>query len=79
MNKYLIIILFSSIVLSDNYDIQTSNRYRYDFNARENYIKINNYRDEDELLQFIESIMETHLTLSCYNRERPVMPITERA
>ena len=61
MNKYLIIILFSSIVLSDNYDRQTSNRSRYDFNSRENYIEINNYRDEDELLQFIESTMETHL------------------
>jgi len=61
MNKYLIIILFSSIVLSDNYDRQTSNRSRYDFNSRENYIEINNYRDEDELLQFIESTMENHL------------------
>ena len=61
MNKYLIIILFSSIVLSDNYDGQVSTRIRFDFNSRENYIEINNYRDEDELLQFIESTMETHL------------------
>ena len=61
MNKYLIIILFSSIVLSDNSDRQVSTRIRYDFNSRENHIEINNCRDEDELLQFIESTMETHL------------------
>ena len=40
---------------------QVPNRIRYDFNSRENYIEINNYRDEDELLQFIESTMENHL------------------
>ena len=61
MNKYLIIILFSSIVLSDNSDRQVSTRIRYDFNSREKPVEITNYRDEDELLQFIESTMETHL------------------
>ena len=61
MNKYLIIILFSTILLSDNYDRHVSNRFRYDFNSREDYIEINNYRDEDELLQFIESTMQSHL------------------
>ena len=64
MNKYLIIILFSSIVLSDNSDRQVSTRIRYDFNSRENHIEINNYRDEEELLQFIESTMQTHLSCS---------------
>ena len=61
MNKYLIIILFLNNLLSATPDWKTPNRIRYDFNSRENYIEINNYRDEDELLQFIESIMETHL------------------
>ena len=61
MNKYLIIILFLNNLLSVTPDSQAPNRIRYDFNSRENYIEINNYRDEDELLQFIESTMETHL------------------
>ena len=61
MNKYLIIILFLNNLYSVNLGTQTSNRMPYDFNLRENYTKINSYRDEDELLQFIESTMETHL------------------
>ena len=59
MNKYLIIILFLNNLLSVTFDKQISNRVRYDFNPRE--YNINNYRDEDELLQFIESTMDTHL------------------
>ena len=42
-------------------DSQDANRIRYDFNSRENYISIDNYRDEDALVEFIESTMETHL------------------
>jgi len=61
MNKYLIIILFLSNLLSVTPDGQVPNRIRSDFNLRENFTEINNYRDEDELLQFIESTMETHL------------------
>ena len=61
MNKYLIIILFLKNLLSMNYSNQTPNRIGCDFNSREKHIMINNYRDEDELLQFIESTMETHL------------------
>ena len=61
MNKYLIIILFLSNLLSVIPDWQASHRIRYDFNSRGNYIEINNYRDEDELLQYIESIMDPHL------------------
>ncbi|MDC1051025.1 serine hydrolase, partial [Candidatus Marinimicrobia bacterium] len=61
MNKYLIIILFLNNLYSVTLGTQTSNRMPYDFNLRENYTKINSYRDEDELLQFIESTMETHL------------------
>ena len=60
MNKYIIIILFLNNLLSVTPDSQDANRMRYDFNSRENYINIDNYRDEDELLQFIESTMETH-------------------
>ena len=61
MNKYLIIILFLNNLFSVTPDSQAPNRIRYDFNSRGNYIDINSYRDEDELLQFIESTMETHL------------------
>ena len=61
MNKYLIVILFLNNLLSLTPNSQISNRIRYDFNSRENYIEINNYRDEEELLQFIESTMENHL------------------
>ena len=61
MNKYLIAILFLNNLLSLTPNSQISNRIRYDFNSRENYIEINNYRDEEELLQFIESTMENHL------------------
>jgi len=61
MNKYLIIILFLNNLLSATPDSQAPNRIRYDFNSRENYIEINNYRDEEELLEFIESTMQTHL------------------
>ena len=61
MKKYLFIILFLNNLLSLTYENSTPSRVRYDFNSRYNYIDINNYRSEDELLQFIESTMETHL------------------
>ncbi len=61
MNKYLIIILFLNNLLSGNLNSQALNRVGYDFNSRDNYIETNIYRDEGELLQFIESIMQTHL------------------
>ena len=61
MNKYLIVILFLNNLLSLTPNSQISNRIRYDFNSRENYVEINNYRDEEELLQFIELTMENHL------------------
>ena len=61
MNKYLIIILFLNNLYSVTPNSQATNRMRYDFNSRGNYIDINSHRDEDELLQFIESTMETHL------------------
>jgi len=61
MNKYLIIILFLNNFLSANFDSQISNRIRYDFNLRVNHIERNSYNNEDELLQFIESTMQTHL------------------
>ena len=61
MNKYLIIILFLNNFLSANFDSQISNRIRHDFNLRGNHIERNSYNNEDELLQFIESTMQTHL------------------
>ena len=61
MNKYLIIILFLSNLLSVTPDGEASNRIRYDLNSRGNYIEINNYRDEDELLQFIEESKNRYL------------------
>ena len=61
MNKYLIILLFLNNLLSVTPDSHVINRIRYDFNSRENYRDLNSYRDENELLEFIESTMETHL------------------
>jgi len=61
MKKYLFIILFLNNLLSLSYENGIPARVRHDFNSRYNYIDINNYRNEDELLQFIESTMETHL------------------
>jgi len=61
MNKYLIIILFLNNLLSITSDSQVPNRIRYNFNSREHHMEINSCRDEGELLQFIESTMETHL------------------
>ena len=62
MNRYLIILLFLNNLLSVNIDRQSFNQIKSNLNIRENYIDItNDYRDEDELLQFIESTMQTHL------------------
>ena len=62
MNKYVFIFLFFSGLLSQIFESQTSNRIRQDIAYREQLaLEINNYRNEEELLQFIESTMETHL------------------
>ena len=61
MFKYLIIVLFLNSLFSVTPDNQVINRLRHDLNLRENYINLNSYRDESELLEFIESTMETHL------------------
>jgi len=61
MYKYLIIVLFLNSLFSVTPDNHAINRLRYDLNLRENYINLNSYRDESELLEFIESTMETHL------------------
>ena len=62
MNRYVFIFLFFSGLLSQIFGSQTSNRIRQDITSREQLVlEINNYRDEEELLQFIESTMETHL------------------
>jgi len=62
MNKYVIIILFLNSLFAQRIDDQVLNRIRQDYNPREQPTpEINNYRDEEELLQFIESTMQTHL------------------
>ena len=61
MNKYVSIFLFFTSLFSQIPDNQVSYRTRQDFKSCEQSItEINNYRDEDELLQFIELIMITH-------------------
>ena len=62
MKRYLIIILFFNILCSDIPRSNSSNRTRYDFtNYDSNRVEVNNFRDEDELLDFIESIYESNL------------------
>ena len=48
-------------LIVNNHARQVSTRIRYDINLRENLMERNNYRDENELIQFIESTMQTHL------------------
>ena len=62
MNRYALIFLFFNGFLSQVFGNQISNRIHQDVIHREQLnLEINNHRDEDELIQFIESIMETHL------------------
>ena len=62
MNKYLIIILLFNCISSQIIDNESLIRDRHDFTSRNTILnQINDYRDEDELLQFIESTMQTHL------------------
>ena len=56
------ILIFFSGLLSQVFDIQPPYRVHQDIIYREQLIvEQNNYRNEDELLQFIESTMQTHL------------------
>ena len=62
MKKYLIIILFSSSIFAQDYGFR--NNLRHDRNIildRSILVNDNNSRDEEELIQFIENIMQTHL------------------
>ena len=62
MKRYLIIILFFNILCSDIQRLNSSNRIRYDFtNYDSSTLEVNNFRDEDELIEFIESIYESNL------------------
>jgi CubicO group peptidase (beta-lactamase class C family) len=62
MNKYIIIILLFNSLSSQIIENEFLNRIRHDFTSRqESVAQTNNYRDEEELLQFIESTMQTHL------------------
>ena len=62
MNKYIIIILLFNSISSQIIDNEFLKRVKQDFSDREEFIsQINNYREENELLQFIESTMQTHL------------------
>ena len=62
MNKYIIIILLFNCISSQIIDNESLIRSRYDSTSRNTMLNHeNNYRDEDELLQFIESTMQSHL------------------
>ena len=65
MKRYLIIILFFNILCSDIQRLNSSNRIRYDFtNYDSSTLEVNNFRDEDELIEFIESIYECRDSIS---------------
>ena len=60
--KHLITFLLLNSFLSPIYGNDISYRIKQDFVSRQNEnIIINNYRNEEELIQFIESTIETHL------------------
>ncbi|MBI45041.1 MAG: hypothetical protein CMG66_02610 [Candidatus Marinimicrobia bacterium] len=62
MYSYVFIIIFFSTLIAQIFGDQVSNRIPQDIVSRHQLdIDINYYRDENELIQFIESIMETHL------------------
>ena len=62
MNKYIIIILLFNCISSQIINNESLIKSRHDSTSRNTILnQMNNYRDEDELLQFIESIMQTHL------------------
>ena len=62
MNKFIITILLFNSLSSQIIENDFLNRTKYDLKTRQqSIIQSNNYRDEEELLQFIESTMQTHL------------------
>ena len=62
MKKYIVIILLFNISFSTMNEDELSNRFRFDFGLRQqSNLTLNTYRNEDELLQLIESIIQTHL------------------
>jgi len=62
VNKYIITFLFFSNLFSQVFDFRQSNRIRQDSILHdESVLETNNYRDEEELIQFIEDTMQTHL------------------
>ena len=62
MNKAITIILLFNCLLSQIIENKYLNRNKHQItNRQESILQINNNRDEDELLEFIESTMETHL------------------
>ena len=55
MNKYIINLLLLNSLFLQAFENNITDRMRQDFTLRENLnTEINNYRDEEELLQFIE-------------------------
>ena len=60
MYKYIIIMVLCSNLLSQIVEVDWP-RSRYDFTSRQDpIIQRNNYRNEEDLLQFIESTIQTH-------------------
>ena len=62
MNKYIFIFILFSGLLSQGFDNKPTLRFHQDIMHREELIVVrNDFRNEEELLQFIESTMQTHL------------------
>ena len=62
MKNYIIIILLFNSLFSQTFNNEYLDRIRYDIRSnQESDFQTYNYRDEEELLQFIESTMQTHL------------------
>tara|TARA_Y100001970_G_scaffold288292_1_gene415173 strand:- start:487 stop:1992 length:1506 start_codon:yes stop_codon:yes gene_type:complete len=62
MSRYVFIFIFLNVLLPKDFEGQATYRIQQGSISRDQLaLDLNNYRDEDELLQFIESTMETHL------------------
>ena len=62
MKKYLIIILFSSSIFAQNFSVRNNQIINRNISIdRSVLINDHNSRDEEELIQFIEDVIQTHL------------------
>ena len=62
MKKYLIIILFLSSIFAQNFSVRNNQIINRNISIdRSVLINDHNSRDEEELIQFIEDVIQTHL------------------